>query len=126
MHFHPGGFYFIGVGTVALVAQAADASSPWVVTLLAIVAPIGPVLVGYLLTSRKLKKQDAKVEQVHVLVNSQLTHTLNALAKALTENVRLKDQAGIPVSPTERLAAQRQEAHLPVDEVEEELGEIDS
>jgi hypothetical protein len=105
MHTHVGVVYAAGAGTVVLVQAAVDASSPFAVAILALVAPIGPVVVGYLLTRRKLRAQDVKVHEIHVLVNSRLSTTLDALQAALLENVRLKDRAGIPVSPTDRLLA---------------------
>jgi hypothetical protein len=94
-----------GASVVVLAQSAIDASSPLVVALLALIAPIGPVVVGYLLTRRKLRAQDVKVQEIHVLVNSRLTSTLDALQAALLENIRLKDKAGIAVSTAERLHA---------------------
>jgi hypothetical protein len=105
MHTHFGWVYVAGASVVVLAQAAIDASSPLAVALLALVAPIGPVVVGYLLTRRKLRAQDVKVQEIHVLVNSRLTTTLDSLQDALLEIVRLKDRAGIPVSSTERFRA---------------------
>ena len=105
MSLHVAPIYAAGVGLVVLAQEAFTLDSPLAVIALALVAPILPVVVGYLLTSRKLKAQDKKVEQVHILVNSRLTETLDALKDALLENIRLKDKAGIEVTTEERKAA---------------------
>jgi hypothetical protein len=90
-------------GFILAVAEATnDPTRPlWVV----LAAPAAPVVLGFIFTYIKLKKQDKKVQEIHVLVNSRLSKTLDALADALVENVRLKDQAGIPVSTEERKTA---------------------
>lgn len=99
----------MGVGTVAVTEAAVQATSPWTVVVLALVAPVIPVLVGYLLTRSKMKKQDDKVQEIHVLVNSRLSKTLDALAVALTENIRLKEAAGASVTEAERTMARHPE-----------------
>jgi hypothetical protein len=86
---------------VIAATKAEGGAALWV----AFAAPIIPVLVGYLLTRKKLRKQDARVEEIHILVNSRLSKTLDALSDALTENIRLKERVGEPVSATERRAA---------------------
>lgn len=73
--------------------------------LLAFAAPIAAVLVGFLLTAKKLRHQDKRVEQVHVLVNSQLSEVLNELTRALVNNIHLKEQAGKWVTDEERATA---------------------
>ena len=110
MHTHFGAIYVTGAAAVVLTTAAVEASSPATVIVLALVAPIGPVVVGYLLTRKKLRAQDEKVQEIHVLVNSRLTSTLDALQNALLENIRLKEKAGIPVTP-----AERHEAAVPED-----------
>ena len=90
-------------GFVMAVAEATnDPTRPlWIV----LAAPAVPVVLGFLFTYIKLRKQDAKVPEIHVLVNSRLSKTLDALSAALIENIALKDQAGIPVSVDERKTA---------------------
>lgn len=90
------------LGMVFLLA--ADGSPlPWWVVL---VSPILPVVIGYLLTWRKLKAQDSKVQEIHVLVNSQLSETLKALKDALLDNIALKARLGIPITNLEVEKAQ--------------------
>lgn len=91
-------YYVVGVS----LAVAADATANTVPVWLLVVIPIMPVIVGYLLTRGKLKKQDAKVQEIHVLVNSRLSKTLDALSLALTENIALKGRLGIDISDQER------------------------
>lgn len=67
--------------------------------------PAVPVLIGFLLTGIKLRKQDVKVEEIHILVNSRLSTALDHLSKALLENIELKEAAGIAVTQAERDAA---------------------
>ena len=92
---------FLGAGA-AMVADTTTVTPLWAL----MVIPVIPVLVGYLLTRGKLKKQDAKVQEIHVLVNSRLSKTLDALSSALTENIALKGRLGIEISDHEREIAQ--------------------
>jgi hypothetical protein len=86
--------------------MAADPSLPLGgVVALAVLAPVAPVLVGYMLTHRKLVAQDLKVQEIHVLVNSQLSTTLAALQDALLEGIRLKEKVGETLTPIEREVA---------------------
>jgi hypothetical protein len=98
--------YVLGVAASVTAIEAAQQSlSIGGVIALAIGAPLVPVVVGYLLTHRKLVAQDAKVQEIHVLVNSQLSTTLAALQEALLEGIRLKGELGEPLSPIERQVA---------------------
>lgn len=95
--------YALGVGTaITAIYASADALPATAVILLAVLAPVVPVLVSYLLTHRKLVAQDKKVQEVHVLVNSRLSSTLDDLKSALLEVIRLKEKVGEPVASAER------------------------
>ena len=87
--------YALGIGTaIAAIYASANALPATAVVALAILAPVVPVLVSYMLTHRKLVAQDKKVQEVHVLVNARLTSTLDSLQHALVEVVRLKERVG--------------------------------
>jgi hypothetical protein len=103
----PIGLYVVGVGAAIGAIYAADTAplSPAVVVGLAVLAPLLPVALGYWLTHRKLVKQDEKVQEIHVLVNSRLSSTLDALQNALLETIRLKGKVGEPLTPVEREVA---------------------
>lgn len=94
---------------VPALVLAAEGGNSWAVLLVAVLVPIGPIVVSHLLTRKKLQHQDTKVQEIHVLVNSRLSKTLDALSAALTENIRLKEDAGIRVTEEERKAAVRTE-----------------
>lgn len=83
--------------TVAVAVAAASDQLPTWALVVGLFVPLIAVIVGYLLTRRK-------IQEVHVLVNSRLSSTLDALSQALIENVRLKDRLGEPVSTEERAA----------------------
>lgn len=91
--------------TVAVTLAEAAPVNPWAAAGLALLTATIPVGLSHFLTRRKLRKQDAKVQEIHVLVNSRLSTTLDSLSAALTENIRLKDQLGVEVSPKERALA---------------------
>lgn len=105
-----------GAATTAVIALAeATPVNPYAAGGLALVTATIPVLVSHFLTRRKLRKQDTKVQEIHVLVNSRLSATLDALSAALTENIRLKDRLGVEVSPNERALARAKPEEMDLD-----------
>ena len=77
-----------------------------------VTSPLLPIVVGWYL-NHKLKTQATRIQEVHVLVNSRLSKTLDALSAALTENIKLKDQIGLLVTESERAAADRHDETQP-------------
>lgn len=98
MILHSGAVYAVCVGVTTLAVEAGQSNSPWMIAGIALIAPIAPVLVSHMLVRRR-------VNEIHVLVNSRLTTTLDALQAALVDNIRLKERLGETVTNEEREAA---------------------
>lgn len=102
----PVALYVVGVGTAVAAIYATQAALPaTAVILLAVLAPCIPVVIGYALTRRTLTAQNIKVQEIHVLVNSQLSNALQAAQNAILETIRLKAQTGEPLTMVEREVA---------------------